>query len=77
MTIALKAPDGGHVTVRVYNIAGDLVRPVFEADVQAGLWFQAQWDGKNGAGETAASGIYFVSVKGGGIKSIRRVVLMK
>lgn len=77
LTISLKAPDSGRVTVKVYNIAGELVRPVFEADVQAGLWFQAIWNGRNEDGDIVASGVYFVSVKGAGIKSIRKVVLMK
>jgi hypothetical protein len=63
--------------VKVYNLAGELVRPVFEAEIQAGLWFQASWDGKNAEGEAVASGVYFISVKGAGLKSIRRVVVIK
>jgi flagellar hook assembly protein FlgD len=77
LDISMKAPQAGKVTVRVYNIAGDLVRPLFEADVQEGLWFQANWDGRNGYGEWVASGVYFVSVKGAGIRVIRKVVVLK
>ena len=77
VTVSLKADQSGRVLVKIYSIAGDLVRPVFDADVQAGLWFQATWDGKNADGETVASGVYFVSVKGAGIKTIRRVVVIK
>lgn len=77
VTISLKATESGMVTVKVYSIAGDLVRPVFQSEVQAGLWFQATWDGKNADGETVASGVYFVSVKGAGIRTIRRVVVIK
>jgi flagellar hook assembly protein FlgD len=77
LVISLKAAVDGRVTVKVFNIAGELVRPVFEADVLAGLWFQATWDGRNADGEKVASGIYLVSVKGGGIQSIRKVVVLK
>ena len=75
--ISMKAPDAGHVTVKVYNLAGDQVRKPFEADVTAGLWFQAKWDGKNETGEMCGSGVYFVSVKGAGIKSIKKVIVLK
>lgn len=77
VTISFKAPEDGHVTVKVYNIAGALVRPIFEADIQQGLWFQANWDGQNGSGDTVASGVYFISVRGAGIRTIRKVVLLK
>lgn len=77
ITLSVRAPSDGHVTVKVYDIAGDLVRPVFEADVQKGLWFQATWDGRNGDGDTVASGVYFVSVRGAGIRSIRKVVVIR
>jgi flagellar hook assembly protein FlgD len=77
LSIGLKSVSGGHVLVKVYNMAGELVRPVLDADVQAGLWFQASWDGKNGDGELVAAGVYFVSVRGAGIKSIRKVIVLK
>jgi hypothetical protein len=77
LTISMKADEPGRVTVRVFNLAGELVRPVFDADVLAGLWFQASWDGKNGSDETVASGVYFISVKGAGIRVIRKVVVLK
>ena len=77
VTISFRAPDDGKVTVRVFNIAGTLVRPIFEADVQQGLWFQATWDGRNENGTMVASGVYFISVHGAGIRTIRKVILMK
>jgi len=77
VTVALKSEQDGHVTVRVFNLAGELVMPLFEADVLAGLWFQATWDGKNREAETVASGVYFISVRGAGIKQIRKVVVLK
>lgn len=75
--IAMRAPVDGRVTVKIYDINGDLLRPVFEENISAGLWFQATWDGKNSNGETVSSGVYFISVKGAGIKSIRKVIVIK
>lgn len=77
LSIGFKAAESGMVRVKVYNLAGDLVRPIFEADVQAGLWFQATWNGRNGDGDMVAAGVYFVSVRGAGIRTIRKVVVMK
>jgi hypothetical protein len=76
-TISIKAPQDGQLTVRVFDISGELVRPVFDASVRAGLWFLATWDGKNGNGEMVSSGIYFISVRGAGIRTIKKVVVLK
>ena len=77
LVISFKAPSDGLVTVKVYSLAGELVDPVFQAPVQQGLWFQATWDGRNMRGESVAAGLYFVSIKGAGIKSIRKVIVLK
>ena len=77
LKIAFKAVEDGRVTAKVFNLAGELVEPVFDADVFAGVWFQATWDGRNRDNETVASGVYFVSIKGGGLKSMRKVVVLK
>lgn len=77
VNLSFRAPEAGRVTVKVYNLAGELVRPVFDSEVRAGLWFQANWNGRNDAQEVVASGVYFISVRGAGIKTIRRVIVLK
>ena len=77
LKIAVKCTRAGRVTVKVYNMAGELVRMPFEADLLANSWTNAYWDGTNAQGSAVSAGIYFVSVQGGGIKSIRKVVLLK
>jgi flagellar hook assembly protein FlgD len=62
---------------RVFNIAGEKVRELFEAEVPAGVTVEALWDGRNSDGERVAAGIYVVSVQGAGISSLRKVVLMR
>jgi acid phosphatase len=54
-----KTPAGA--TVRIYTMTGDLVR-----ELTADRGGRATWDGANGSGRPAASGIYFAVVRGGG-----------
>jgi hypothetical protein len=75
--IGMKSPSGGHVLVHVFNVAADLVRAPFEADIPAGQTIDAVWDGKNESGEPCASGVYLVSVQGAGISRVLKVVLMR
>jgi hypothetical protein len=77
LLISIRAPEDGEVMVRVFNLAGENVRTPFRATVQAGLWYQASWDGRNGDGQMISSGVYFISVRGAGIKTLRRVIVLK
>ena len=45
------------VTVRIYNMLGQLVKTVVD-DYQSEGYYEAVWDGKNESGSTVASGIY-------------------
>ena len=75
--IGIKAPENGHVTVHVFNLAGEQVRRPFEADVPAGVTVDAIWNGDNEDGQACANGVYLVSVKGAGIRRMLKVVLLK
>jgi flagellar hook assembly protein FlgD len=75
--ISIKAPTNGRVWVHVFNIAGEKVRSPFEAEVVAGVTVDALWDGRNDQGELCGSGVYLVSVQGAGIRSLKKVVLLK
>lgn len=73
----MKASESGRVTVKIFNLAGEQVRKPFDADVTANTWFQCAWKGDNEAGETVAAGVYVVSIQGAGIRSLRKVVVLK
>jgi flagellar hook assembly protein FlgD len=77
LDIGFKADADERVTVRVFNLAGELVRPVAEMEVKAGVLYGLKWDGRNADGEWVASGVYVVSVKGGNTRIIRKVVVLK
>jgi flagellar hook assembly protein FlgD len=77
LDIAFMAPQSGRVTVKVFNVAGERVRRPYDTDTPAGVWVHSPWDGKNEQGENAGSGVYIVSVQGGGISRILKVVLIR
>jgi hypothetical protein len=77
LQISFRALEDGRVTVRIFNIAGEKVITPFDAEIKAGLWFQAHWDGANDQGEPVGSGVYIISVQGAGIRSLKKVVLLK
>lgn len=77
LDIGVKALADGPMTVRIFNVAGEAVRQVAFMDVRAGLLYAFKWDGRNEDGETVAAGLYVVSVQGGGVTRLRKVVVLK
>jgi hypothetical protein len=77
LIISFKAARPGQVAVSVYNLAGELVEPIWTGNVVEGIWYQQSWDGRNNFDEIVASGVYFVSIRGAGIRSVRKVILLK
>ena len=77
LQISFKSNRAGQVRVAVYNLAGELVQPIWKGNVAAGIWYQQTWNGTNDNGEMVASGVYFVSIRGAGIRSVRKVILLK
>ncbi|MEK7476769.1 MAG: FlgD immunoglobulin-like domain containing protein [Candidatus Coatesbacteria bacterium] len=69
-------PAAVRVSVRVYNLAAELIRVVREEDVQPGLtaW---EWDGRNEAGQIVGNGTYFIQIVAGKDTQIRRVIVLK
>jgi len=66
----------GRVSVRVYDSDGRPVRTLYEADQNAGA-FTVRWDGKNAAGSTVPSGLYFVAVNGPKVSVKGKVVVIR
>jgi hypothetical protein len=77
LDIGVKALADGKMTVRIFDVAGEAVRVVAFADVRAGLLYAFKWNGRNEDGETVAAGLYVISVQGGGVNRLRKVVVLK
>ncbi len=74
ISYALATP--GHVSLKIYNCAGQLVRTLVDAPHQPGR-YRPQWDGKNDAGAQAAAGIYHYRIIAGRFSDTRKMVLVK
>ena len=74
--IEFHLPERSRATVRIYDVAGRLVRTVCDAVGDPG-WNQAEWDGTNEGGNHVASGVYFVRLEAGADRALRKVVLLR
>jgi hypothetical protein len=69
------------VTIRIYNLSGQLVRALELGYKDAGLYYSreraAHWDGRNTTGEQVASGVYFYHIKAGDFQATRKLLMTK
>jgi hypothetical protein len=65
------------VTLRVYNVRGQLVRTLVDDTRAPGITHHAEWDGRNDAGQTVASGVYFYRLATKEFTQTRKMVLLK
>jgi len=66
----------GNYNLSVYNVLGELVKTISQADLVPGH-YKAEWNGKNNLGKNAASGVYFYKLVGKDLSLTRKMVLMR
>jgi len=76
LAINYRLPEGGKVGVKVYTITGELARNVFEGE-QAPGEYTLLWDGRNGSRQVIASGIYFLRFESRGLKTTKKLAVLK
>jgi C1A family cysteine protease len=64
------------VSVRVYDIAGRLIRVIYDGPREPGS-YAAEWDGKDGGGKAVAPGAYFFRIEAGSLSETKKVILIK
>ena len=74
VVIPYEVSQEGSVTLRVYNASGQRVRELYRGYRAAGR-YRATWDGRDDAGQEAASGVYLWELRGGG-EVVRRTVTL-
>lgn len=67
---------GGHVSLEVFNVRGQLVRTLVDGRRGAGR-HEFNWDGRNQQGAPAASGSYFYRLRHGDVTQTRRMILIR
>lgn len=77
VNLRYEIPHKGLLTMKIYNIAGQLVRTLYSGEVKAGV-HTLNWNGENERGIRVADGIYFVELKFQNYPHLReRVVLLR
>ncbi len=64
------------VLLEVYNVAGQRVRVLVAATLPQGF-YTAEWDGRDSSGAELAAGVYLFSLRAGGLRAVRRGVLLR
>lgn len=74
--IKVALPSTQHVTLRVYNIHGELISTLVNNNLSAG-YHQFTWNGINNNGSRVSSGIYFYQVISNEFNQVKKMMLLK
>jgi hypothetical protein len=74
ITYGVKIP--AKVSLRIYNVAGQLVRTLVDERQDAGN-YRITWDGKNDEGHATAAGVYFYRLRNDRFTSTKKMVLIR
>ena len=75
-TISYDVPVSGPITLRIYNLLGQVVRELVNEEVSPGA-YKITWNGRNDAGRALSSGIYFARLNAKGYVSTQKMILLK
>ncbi|MBI4727452.1 T9SS type A sorting domain-containing protein [candidate division TA06 bacterium] len=75
-TISYQLPQAGQVSLKIYNINGQLVKTLVDRVQGAGA-YRIKWDGKDESGQAVASGVYLYQIKTGKQGDIKKMILLK
>lgn len=75
-SIRYQIQETGMVSLKIYNISGQLVRTLVNGFHSPGR-HDAVWDGRDGNGRLVSSGLYYSRLESGGKSSFSRMTLIK
>jgi hypothetical protein len=75
-TIPYVVGTRGPVTIRIFDISGQLIRELVDHTHAAGQ-YKASWDGRDSGGWAASSGVYMVRLASGSYNETKKVMLIK
>ncbi|MBU1354941.1 MAG: T9SS type A sorting domain-containing protein [Candidatus Edwardsbacteria bacterium] len=76
ITVNYQLAAAGQVSLKVYNVTGQLVRTLTEGTALPGYYSQT-WNGRDNSGRKIASGIYIMRLVSGGQERTRKLVKIK
>lgn len=68
--------EPGRVTLRVYNVAGQLVKTLVDGP-QAADFYRVTWNGETDKGTRATNGVYFCTIQANEFSATRRMVKLR
>jgi hypothetical protein len=74
--IEFALPTTGEVSLKIYNVAGQLVRTLVSGTTPAG-YHQIRWDGRDANGSDISSGVYFYKIDTKNFSETRKMLLVK
>jgi hypothetical protein len=75
-TIKYSVRDNAHVSLKIYNVAGRLVRTLVDRDIKAGAYTET-WNGLSNSGNPVSSGVYFYKLVTKDFSMTKKMVLLK
>lgn len=69
-------PVDGHVSIKVYDILGRVVRTLVD-EVQTAGYKRVTWNGTDDRANTVPSGVYFYRMQAGDFSQVHRLMLLK
>jgi len=76
-TIRFGVKTQGHVTLKVYNVAGQLVKTLVDEIRVPAEEYKARWNGDTDSGVQAATGVYFYKLVMKDFAQTKKMVLLK
>jgi hypothetical protein len=77
-TIKYSIKERAHVTLKVYNVAGQLVKTlVDEQQIPRSDGFSVRWNGRSNSGNPVSSGVYFYKLVTKNFTQTKKMVLLK
>lgn len=76
ITFGLPQDYQGHVSLRIYDMTGKLVRELINENRGPGS-YRVVWDGLSQSGSRLASGLYLYQLRAGSFSTARKLILMK
>lgn len=74
--IKYQLPGESFVSLKIYNIMGQVVRTLLHAREKAG-YKAVLWKGEDQSGRNLASGVYFYTLEAGNFKKTKKLILLK
>jgi hypothetical protein len=76
-TIKYNVANGGNVSLRIYNVVGQVVRTLVAEQQNAGR-YTVRWNGTDDRGVSVSSGIYFYQITAGSdFQDVKKLMLLK